>query len=189
MPTNPRSARAALCLAAALSASACSTRPRNFSATVTPAPAAQLAPRTETAAFADCNTLVRSGHKGNFAAAAASGAAGGVAVFGSAAAVAASGTVGMATSSAGYALSAAIPFVGLAAGFGMNRMIRAGRERKYKRTMTSCMQELGYDVVDWTKAPKKQPATAILRPAAPAPEPAPVPEPVPAAPETVATAS
>lgn len=43
-------------------------------------------------------------------------------------------------------------------------MIRSGREKKYKRTMTACMNELGYTVIDWTKVPKKQPATAILAP-------------------------
>lgn len=59
-------------------------------------------------------------------------------------------------------LTAAIPFVGLAAGFGVNRLIRSGKERKYKRVMTECMGELGYEVVDWARAPKRQPGTATL---------------------------
>lgn len=165
MQSNRHLAHTALCLVAALSASACSTKPRNFSAMVTPVATSQIAAQSEADVFSTCNGLVRNGHKGNFASAAASGAAGGAAMFGGAAAVAASGTVGIGATTAGAVMSAAIPFVGLAAGFGVNRMIRSGRERKYKRVMTSCMQELGYDVVDWTKIPKKQPATAILRPA------------------------
>lgn len=153
----------AVLLAVALSANACSTKPRSFSATVTPVEARQIAAQPEADVFATCNMLVRKGHKGNFAAAAASSGAAGLAMFGGAAAVAASGTVGIGVTTGGAVLSAAVPVVGLLAGFGVNRMIRSGRERKYKRVMGDCMQELGYEVTDWTRAPKKQPGSATLR--------------------------
>ena len=84
--------------------------------------------------------------------------------------MAASGTVGIGATTAGYALTAAIPFVGIAAGIGMNRMIRRGREKGYRKHMTTCMGELGYEVADWTRAAKKQRGTASLMPgAAPVP--------------------
>lgn len=151
-----------LCLIAALAISACSTKPRKFSASVQPS-ATVVAGQNEGLAFSTCDSLVRKGHKGNFASAAASGAAGGAALVGSAAVVAASGTVGMTgATTTGYALSAAVPVLGIAAAFGVNRAIRAGRERKYKRTMGMCMAELGYDVLDWSKTPKKQISTASL---------------------------
>lgn len=161
-----RTNKIAICIAAALAGSACSTKPRTFSATVRPA-ATVAANQNEAVAFATCDQLVRKGHKGNFASAAASGGAAGVAVVGSAAAVAASGTVGIGATTAGYAMTAAIPFVGLAAGFGVNRLIRSGREKSYRKHMTACFAELGYDVVDWTRMKKKQPGTATLVSATP----------------------
>lgn len=168
----------ATCLVAALACSACSTKPRTFSATVKPAAASLAVNQDEAQSFATCDQLVRKGHTSNFASAAASGAAGGAAMFGGAAAVAASGTVGIGATGAGYAMTAAIPFIGLAAGFGMNRMIRSGREKKYRKNMGLCLSELGYDVVDWTRMKKKQPGTATLAPPAPAEpiNPEPVPE-------------
>lgn len=167
--------RTALCIAAVLASTACSTKPRTFSATVRPA-TTLASSQDEGAVYATCNQLVRKGHKGNFASAAATGGAAGAAVVGSAAAVAASGTVGWGVTGTGYALSAAIPFVGLAAGFGVNRMIRSGREKSYRKNMSLCLGELGYEVVDWTRMKKKQPGTASLAPPIPAepvdPEPA-----------------
>lgn len=151
----------ALCLAAALASSACGTKPRTFSATVQPTgPAA--APAGEAQAFSTCDQLVRSGHKGNFAAVAASGAATGATLMGGGAALAASGTIGIGATAAGAVMAVALPFVGIAAGFGVNRMIRSGKERKYQRTMTACMGELGYEVIDWSRAPKRQPGTAVI---------------------------
>ena len=177
------SIRIALCLGVALATSACSTKPRNFSATVTPLAATSLAAQSESQVFSTCNGLVRSGHKGNFASAAATSVAGGAgAIGGGIAAFGASSTM----AGAGAAVSVAVPVVGLVAAFGMNRMIRSGRERSYKRHMSTCMQELGYDVIDWTRVAKKQTATATMRPA-PATEPA-IIEPAPAEPAIVATA-
>jgi hypothetical protein len=43
-------------------------------------------------------------------------------------------------------------------------MIRSGKERKYRRLMGDCLHEFGYEVTDWTKAPKKQKGSATLVP-------------------------
>lgn len=164
---NPKT-RIAICLAVVLSVPACSTRPRAFSASVQPVAATAPDGQSENTAFATCNDLVRKGHKGNFTAAAASGAAAGAAMLGTTAAVAPA-MVSIGSSSAGAGLAAAIPFVGIAAGFGVNRLIRSGRERSYKRNMGLCLHEFGYEVVDWTRMKKKQPAVATLRSPPPAP--------------------
>ena len=164
-----RTVSLALCLSLAASISACSTKPRTFSAAVIPLNTAQGGSTSESVTFETCNQMVRTGRKNGFVSAAAQGAAGGVGVLAGAAGVAASGTIGIGTTAGGAILSAAIPFVGLAAGFGVNRLIRSGRERKYKAAMTTCMNEFGYDVVEWTRAPKKQPGTATLRASSPAP--------------------
>lgn len=155
-------ARIALCLTALLAVTACSTRPRNFSAGVQPTAGTAPGQHSETLAFTTCNDLVRKGHKGNFMSAAASGAVAGAAMLGTTAAVAPT-MITFGSSSAGAGLAAAIPFVGIVAGFGVNRLIRSGRERSYKRNMGLCLQEFGYEVVDWTRMKKKQPAIATLR--------------------------
>jgi len=159
MKPNPR---ITICLAAALASTACSTKPRTFSATVQPATGLAAAPANQAEVFSTCDRLVRAGHKSEFAAVAASGAATGATLVGGAGAIAASGTIGIGATAAGTVMMAALPFVGIAAGFGVNRMIRSGRERKYKRIMATCMGELGYEVVDWTRAAKRQPGTAVL---------------------------
>ena len=149
------------CLVAALATSACSTKPRKFSASVQPSTTV-VAGQNEGLVFSTCDSLVRKGHKGNFVAAAATGATGVVAGTAGGIGVAVTSLGGSSLSSAGAAVSVAMPVVGLAAAFGVNRAIRAGRERKYKRTMGMCMAELGYDVLDWSKTPKKQISTASL---------------------------
>lgn len=171
-----------VCLAAALATSACSTRPRNFSAEVKPISTGENRAHDEAADFTTCNQLVRSGRSSGFMAAAVTGAAGGAGALGGA--VASLG-VSSSLSTAGAAASVAMPIIGLAAAFGVNRMIRAGKERKYKRTMTDCMREFGYEVGVWTKAPRKQQGTAIkhdpVAETAPSPPPGPAENPAPAA--------
>jgi hypothetical protein len=163
----------ATCLVAALACTACSTKPRTFSATVKPA-GTLAASQGEGEAYATCNQLVRKGHKGNFASAAATGAAGTAGVAGGAG-LAFAGLGGSSWGAAGATATAAMPIIGIAAAFGMNRMIRSGREKSYRKHMSTCLGELGYDVVDWTRMKKKQPGTATLAaPTEPAPtEPAP----------------
>lgn len=150
-----------VCMAAALATTACSTKPRTFSASVRPS-ATVIAAQNEGLTFSTCDNLVRKGHQGNFTSAAASGAAGAVAGTAGGIGVAVSGLGGSSLSTAGAAASVAMPVIGLAAAFGVNRAIRAGRERKYKRAMGACMEEFGYSVVDWQRMRKKQPGSAVL---------------------------
>jgi hypothetical protein len=151
----------ATCLVVVLACSACSTKPRTFSATVRPASAALAVNQSEVQTFATCDHLVRKGHKGNFASTAASGAAGTAGAFGGAG-LAMTGLGGGTLSAAGATAAVAMPVIGIAAAFGMNRMIRSGREKKYRKNMSLCLGELGFDVVDWTRMKKKQPGTATL---------------------------
>lgn len=164
----------AACLAAALLSSACSTKPRQFSASVRQADPARSTIGSEVSDFATCDRLVRGGRSSGFAAAAATGVAGGAAALGGAVAIGTSGWVGGSISSAGAAAAAAMPVFGIAAAFGVNRMIRSGKERKYRRLMGDCLNEFGYEVTDWTKAPRKQKGSATLVPevAPPAGQPA-----------------
>jgi hypothetical protein len=167
-----RQSTIALCLIAALATGACSTKPRKFSATVRPSPVVdQLAPASDhSLVFDDCNRMVRAGRKGGFASAAGTGLAG----IGSAALT--TGTLvfnGAVTSGSAWgpsaAASAAVPVVGIAFAIGVNRLIRSGREKSYRKHMSICLGEFGYEVVDWTRVKKKQSATAMLQVAAPTP--------------------
>lgn len=135
----------------ALIISGCSTKPRNFSAIV-------LTPANERVAFENdyrtCQTLVRSGHSSEFRAAAATALATGVGTVGATVGAAGVGAVGMA--GATTAASIAIPFIGVLAGFGVSRAIRGGKERKFKRLMSSCLTEYGYSVDSWVKLGKRE---------------------------------
>jgi hypothetical protein len=159
-----------LLIIACVAASGCSSRPRNFAATLS-APASDEA--TYQRDFAACDALARKGYKSNFKAAALSTAGGtaiGVAAgFGAAGIAAAS--VGTASGGLGAAISAAaVPgAVGAAAlfviaapvGFGISRAIRSGREKRLKRALTSCMGEYGYTVSDWTVVKKRKKALPL----------------------------
>lgn len=163
--------------ASAMLLSGCSTRPRNFAASVS-------APVADRAAFENyhrnCQTLVRNGHTGAFRTAAATALATGVGTVGSGMAMAGAGMVGITSSgAAGAAAIAAMPVVGIFAGFGVSRMIRSGKERKYKRAMTACLSEYGYAVDGWTKVHKREDAAQIAARSAQisvAPAPAPLAE-------------
>ncbi|ANY19137.1 hypothetical protein A6F68_00604 [Tsuneonella dongtanensis] len=157
----------AICLVAAFAASACSTKPRQFSAQVRPVAATQPQTglqQTERAAYTTCDQMVRHGRKSGFASAAATSGAG-VAGMAGGAGLAFTGLGGGSLASAGATAAAAMPIVGFFAAFGMNRAIRGGREKGYRKHMTTCMDEMGYQVVDWSRAPKKQSGTAMLVPA------------------------
>ncbi|MCT2557984.1 hypothetical protein N0B51_03215 [Tsuneonella sp. YG55] len=156
-----------LCIAAAVAAAGCSTKPRQFSAQVRPvaqAPERASLASSETEIYQSCDQMVRHGRKAGFAAAAATSGAGVAGMFGGAN-LAFTGLGGSTFASAGATAAAAMPIIGLAAAFGMNRAIRGGRERSYRKHMTTCMGEMGYEVADWTRAPKKQRGTASLVPA------------------------
>ena len=144
--------------AAAMLASGCSTRPRNFTAELS-------APVPDRAAFEDdfrtCQTLVRQGHKSNFKGAAASALATGVGTVGTGAAMASAGLVGITSGGGAVVAAAAMPVVGVFLGFGVSRMIRSGKERKYKRAMDTCLDEYGYGVSRWSTVKKKDDAAKI----------------------------
>lgn len=145
--------------AAAMLASGCSTRPRNFTAELS-------APVTDRAVFENdfrtCQTLVRQGHKSGFKDAAAMSLAGGVGAVGGGAALASAGLVGLNIGTGAVsAMTYAVPFIGVFAGFGMSRAIRSGREGKVKRAMAACLDEYGYGVSRWSAVKKKEDAAKI----------------------------
>ena len=162
MNRTVRTALAAATLATALSA--CSTRPRNFAAQVSTPVADRIAFEND---YRICEGLVRGGHKSGFRTAASGAAVGaGAAGAGMGAAAAIGSTAGTTTGWSGIgagmgAAFAAATVVAGAAGFGITRMIRGGRERKYKRTMTACLNEYGYEVAEWDKLKKKDDSAAF----------------------------
>ena len=142
----------------AMLASGCSTRPRNFTAELSAPVVDRMAFEGD---FRTCQTLVRQGHKSNFKGAAASALATGVGTVGAGAAMASAGLVGI-TSSGGAALAtAAMPLVGVFLGFGVSRMIRSGKEGKFKRAMDACLDEYGYGVSRWSAVKKRDDAAKI----------------------------
>ena len=145
--------------AAAMLATGCSTRPRNFTAELS-------APVVDRAAFEGdfrtCQTMVRQGRKSGFKDAAAMGLATGVGAVGGGAALASAGLIGVNIGTGAVsALTYAVPFIGVFAGFGVSRAIRSGREGKYKRAMNTCLDEYGYGVSRWSTVKKKDDAAKI----------------------------
>lgn len=144
--------------AAAMLASGCSTRPRNFTAELSASVPDRAAFEGE---FRTCQTLVRQGHKSNFKGAAATVLATGAGTVGAGAAMASAGLVGITSSGGAYAAAAAMPVVGVFLGFGVSRIIRSSKEGKYKRAMDACLSEYGYSVGKWAKVNKKDDAARI----------------------------
>lgn len=152
--------RAALIAAAMATAlGGCSTKPRNFAASVsTPVPD-RVAFEQD---YRTCDSLVKAGHKGDFKSAALQTAAAGIGTVGTGAGLVATGTVGITSSTgAAAAATAAMPVVGVLLGFGVSRAIRGGKERKFKRNMSACLSEYGYEVADWEKLKKREDAAAF----------------------------
>jgi hypothetical protein len=153
---------ATILMVSALLLGGCSTRPRYFVATINP-------PVSSTVTFdndmALCRELVGRGYKSNFKAQAAAiglGTVAGTVVVGAAQAAAINATIsGLATgtgSTAGAsALAVAAPVIGIAVGFGVSRIIRSGREKKLKKTLSNCLTEYGYTVEKWTPAKRPKP--------------------------------
>lgn len=146
----------------ALSLSACSTRPRNFAAQVSTPVADRVAFEND---YRTCDALVRSGHESGFRTAATGAAVGagagaaGVGAFAASTGGAASGWGGVGAG-LGAAAAAATLAVGVV-GFGVTRMIRGGKERKFKRNMSACLGEYGYEVAEWDKLKKKDDSAAF----------------------------
>jgi hypothetical protein len=136
--------------------SGCSSRPREFTPTLGAGSADQA--RFE-AAQAECRTLFVEGKldkSGRLASAGAGAAAGtAVAVGGTAAASSAGLYGGMAVASATIV---ALPFVAVAGAWGLSRAKRARKEKAVKMALGGCLRERGYEVSEWTKAPKAKKA-------------------------------
>lgn len=146
---------ASLC-ALALVVGGCSSRPRQFVATVNPPAADEAVYKRD---FTTCDTLARKGYKSDFKAVALSTVG---AAAGSVAGAVSVGTAAVAVGNAGFvgslsAATVAFPIVGLAAGFGVSRAIRGGREKRLKRAVATCLSEYGYTVDTWSRVikPKK----------------------------------
>ncbi|MDP3677034.1 MAG: hypothetical protein Q8R44_18345 [Novosphingobium sp.] len=160
--------------AACVLVSGCSTRPRNFTAELSAPVPDRMAFEND---FRTCQTLVRQGHRNGFRSAATglavgSGAVGAGLAVGSMTAGGVYSSYGAAGAAAGAALMATTAVVGIA-GFGLTRLIRGGKERKFKRAMDACLTEYGYSVGSWAKVHKKDDAakiaagSAIVLPSAP----------------------
>lgn len=153
---------ASLC-ALALVVGGCSSRPRQFIATLNPPAADETAYQRD---FATCDTLARRGYKSGFKSAALStvgGTAVGVAAGFGAAGIAAASTSATAGGIGGALNAAVLPgavgaaaffAVILPAGFGISRAIRGGREKRLKKNISSCLSEYGYTVAEWTRVKK-----------------------------------
>jgi hypothetical protein len=131
----------------------CSSRPREFTPTLSAPPASQA---EFDAAYANCHQLMVAGKldaNGRTASGAVGVAAGaGTAIAGTTAATAVGGYAGLAAASATIVL---IPFAILGGAWGMARMKRAQKEKAIKTALEGCLQENGYEVADWAKAVKK----------------------------------
>lgn len=154
-----------LCLMMLLVVNGCSTRPRDFAARLSAAPASQ---DIFTRDFAMCKLMVDRGVTGKFKdqfaanAAAATGVAVGavassVAVSSSIAAglangfSAALGSTGTATGSAtASTLSVAAPAAGILVSVAISRALKGKREKQVKSAMADCLAEAGYIVAGWT---------------------------------------
>ncbi|MGD9811182.1 MAG: hypothetical protein AB7U35_07585 [Sphingobium sp.] len=144
---------------AGLLAPGCSTRPRNFAATVSTPVVDRTAFESD---FRTCQTLARQGYTSNFKGAAASALATGAGTLGTGVAMVGTGMVGITTSgAAAAAATAAMPVVGILVGVGVSRTIRAGKERKLKRAMGDCLAEYGYSVDTWARVNKRDDAARI----------------------------
>ena len=148
----------------------CSSRPRQFTATINPPASDEAAYHRD---FASCDILALKGYKSDFKALALSTAGGTAVGFGvgvaatsiaATSAITAGGIGGIGTGLAAgvTAGTGALLIVGLPVGFGISRAIRGGREKRLKRSLSACLGEYGYTVADWSrvKKPKKIASTA-----------------------------
>jgi hypothetical protein len=175
-----KSSTVIIAVSVAMLASGCSTRPRNFVASVSAPVASRTAFETD---YRTCQTLVANGRTSDFKAGAAQVLATGAGAIGGGVAVVGLG-VGGTISGAGMAAAAAMPVVGVLAGFGVSRAIRGGKERKFKRLMSSCLAEYGHQVESWDKLKKNEDPASIAASRARVLEPASVPATTTAAAET-----
>jgi hypothetical protein len=141
----------------------CSSRPREFNPTlgIATAPAAGF-----DEAYATCTQLMvagkldREGRTGSLGGGAAVGAT--TAAVGAGTAAAIGGYGGLAAASATIVL---LPFAIVGGAWGMAKMKRAKKEAAIKEVIGGCLQERGYSVAGWERAPKApaSPAPAAAR--------------------------
>lgn len=143
----------ALCLVGAVVVQGCSSRPREFVPTLAAAPdQAKFA-----ADYSQCRELMVTGKldsRGRLASAATAGAA--AAAAGTAGAVAASSAGLYAGAAIASATIVALPIVALGGAFGMAKAKQKSKEAAIRDVMTVCMQQRGYAITSWVRAPKGQ---------------------------------
>lgn len=145
-----KTGRQAAILLLALSATACSSRPREFAPTLGAAPvsAAQFE-----ADYEKCRTLVANGQRSSFGSALASGGAGVAAGVGVTAAMTGGtyATMGGAMAAAGATMILA-PVAALAGAWGIAKRSKLKKERAIKGATGLCLAEHGYSVAGWERA-------------------------------------
>jgi len=131
---------------------ACSTKPREFTPTLTTTPTAQVAFDAD---LADCKTQVASGKKSfGTGTAVAAGSAIGVGAGLATGASAASGMGMMSGTAAAAGLATGFIVTAPIAVFVVSRSIRGHKERAIKAAMTDCLRSRGYEIAEWDRAPK-----------------------------------
>lgn len=166
------SRRVCVAVVGALMLSACSSRPREFVATLAAPPADQTG---FDAANESCRTLVAQGYRSGFGARIASAGAG---VAGVGAGLAVGAGVGAATAGTGAGMAAAgaaistalvmVPVLGVAAAWGLSKNRKLKKEREIKSAMKLCLSEQGYAVDGWRKAKRRGKTVAgFVRPSRP----------------------
>jgi hypothetical protein len=130
----------------------CSSRPREFTPTLSAVLPDQ--PRFD-AAVTECRQLFVAGKldsSGRLASGGAGAAAG--AAMGVAGGAAASGAGLYAGAAIASATLVAIPFVVLGGAWGMAKIKRHKKEKAIQTAMGGCLRERGYEVASWKRAPK-----------------------------------
>jgi len=135
---------------------ACSSKPREFTPSLSEAPVDQA--RFDSA-YAECKQLLVTGKldsSGRLASGGAGVAAGGaVGIAGSAAAAGAGLYGGMAVASATLVL---MPVAIVGGAIGMAKIKRHKKEVAVQRVMNGCLHERGYEVASWHRTPRARPA-------------------------------
>ena len=145
-----KSSQAEALLIAAVSLSACSSRPREFAPTLAAVPAD---PAKYAADYQTCRTMVAEGQRSGFGARVASGGVGTVAGIGLGAALAGGGGGTMVGAMAAAATAAMMaPVIGIAGAWGMAKRSKNKKEREVKEATSLCLSELGYTVDSWKVA-------------------------------------
>ena len=148
-----RKVSAALVLAALVPG--CSSRPREYRATIAPPPSAEAQARFR-ADEAECRQLLVAGKldkDGRLASVGAGAAAGAATMAGGAALASSAGLYGgMAVASATVVL---IPFAAVGGAWMMANAKRSKKEKIIQQAMAGCLTERGHTILGWEKTGKK----------------------------------